>query len=308
MRLSLFLPLTLLSLAHGATLTRPATTQRPAFGIRRESRMLSALSPRVRRAVQLRAAVATNAEARGSTSQTEPLSRSLALAAATTVGPLMAAHGALAASDALGPSGEIPKAAYPALGLFVLAFPGVWSQIKRAPKANVKRATFEVAGPSAPNGVETDTIAKKLFGYMLKYNYAVKDRGQVITFAGKYASDKGQAAFITAFTFLSMLSLGLVLSTIFPDKGGNAWYLLALLSPAAGNFVLKNGEREELFRIKMATTEDGMRTDIFVEGDIEEIERMQNELGLKQKGKVKVKGVFEEGADSSSLPAPPQSE
>jgi len=57
-----------------------------------------------------------------------------------------------------------------------------------------------------------------------------------------------------------------------------------------GYFVLKNGEREEEFRIKMETNEDGTVTDVYVEGDIEEIERMQTELGLTQKGKVKVKG------------------
>lgn len=56
----------------------------------------------------------------------------------------------------------------------------------------------------------------------------------------------------------------------------------------SGAFVLKNGEREEEFRIKLATSEDQVVTDIFVEGDIEEIERMQRELGLVQKGKVRM--------------------
>mmetsp|Transcript_21045 Transcript_21045/g.31376 ORF Transcript_21045/g.31376 Transcript_21045/m.31376 type:complete len:228 (+) Transcript_21045:236-919(+) len=195
---------------------------------------------------------------------------------------------------------RIPQAAYPALGLFLLAFPGVYSQIKRAPKASIKRATFEVAGPKAENPVDVVEIAKKIFGYFLKYNYEVKDReGGVITFSGKYASNKGQAAFITAFTFLSFLSLGLVLSTIFPDYGGNKWYALSLISPAAGQFVLKNGEREEEFKIKMVTSPDELLTDIFVQGDIEEIERMQNELGFNQKGKVKIKGILEEELQSS---------
>eukprot|EP00466_Bigelowiella_natans_P017755 jgi/Bigna1/90071/estExt_fgenesh1_pg.C_610101 len=230
---------------------------------------------------------------------------SLATAAAVaSAGPLLTAHEALAAVESV-QSRDIPKAAYPSLGLFLLAFPGVWSQIKRAPKANIKRATFEVAGPKAPNGVETDVVARQLFQYMLKYNYAVKDRGEIITFSGKYASNRGQAAFITAFTFLSFLSLGLVLSTVLPDKGGNAWYLLSLTSPAAGYFVLKNGEREEEFRIKMETNEDGTVTDVYVEGDIEEIERMQTELGLTQKGKVKVKGLFEDEEGSATLPTPP---
>ncbi|GAB5363957.1 hypothetical protein AAMO2058_000927900 [Amorphochlora amoebiformis] len=228
------------------------------------------------------------------------LDKTMALTSAAMAGPLLAAHDVMAATNvpAMERSKEIPTAAYPALGLFLLAFPGVWSQIKRAPKANIKRVTFEIPGPKAENSVDTVEMASKLFSYFVKYNYEVKDRGEVISFVGKYASDRGQAAFITAFTFFSFLSLGLVLSTLFPENGGNKWYLLSLLSPAAGAFVLKNGEREEEFKIKMVTSSDEMVTDIFTEGDIEEIERLQNELGLQQKGKVLVKGLFQDEASA----------
>jgi len=229
--------------------------------------------------------------------------KSLKLATAVSLAPLLAAHGALAESGASIQERveALPQAAIPALALFTLAFPGVYSQIKRAPKANVKRVTFELPGPNAPNPMPLDKVAQMLFNYFIQKNYVVKDRGEVITFAGKYAADKGQAAFITAFTFLSFMSLGLVLSTMFPEKGGNAWYGLSLISPAAGSFVMKNGEREEEFKIKMTSSTDGKETDIFVEGDIEEIERMQTELGLVQKGKVKVKGLFER--DDAAAPS-----
>eukprot|EP00470_Lotharella_oceanica_P006872 CAMPEP_0170181176 /NCGR_PEP_ID=MMETSP0040_2-20121228/24184_1 /TAXON_ID=641309 /ORGANISM="Lotharella oceanica, Strain CCMP622" /LENGTH=264 /DNA_ID=CAMNT_0010426095 /DNA_START=22 /DNA_END=816 /DNA_ORIENTATION=- len=226
--------------------------------------------------------------------------KSMALAAAATAGPLMAVQDALAAMERV--EERIPKAAWPALSLFILSFPGVFSQIKRAPKASIKRATFEVPGPNATNGLGMDQIGQRILSYFLRYNYKIKERGQVVTFSGQYQSDSGQAAFITAFTALSMASLGLVLSTLFPDKGGNYWYLLTLTAPLAGAYVKKNSEREEDFRVKMVSNPGGLTTDIFVEGDIEEIERMQSELKLMQKGKVKVKGLFE--ADDSGVPEP----
>lgn len=43
----------------------------------------------------------------------------------------------------------------------------------------------------------------------------------------------------------------------------------------------------------MVTSDDEMTTDILVEGDKEEIERMRDELGLWEKGKVYVKGILE---------------
>jgi hypothetical protein len=46
-------------------------------------------------------------------------------------------------------------------------------------------------------------------------------------------------------------------------------------------------------QIKMVTTDDDMMTDIVLEGDTEEIDRMIRELGLREKGKVYVKGLLE---------------
>lgn len=43
----------------------------------------------------------------------------------------------------------------------------------------------------------------------------------------------------------------------------------------------------------MVTADDEKTTDILVEGDKEEIERMRQELGFWEKGKVYVKGVLE---------------
>ena len=46
--------------------------------------------------------------------------------------------------------------------------------------------------------------------------------------------------------------------------------------------------------IKMVTNDDDTMTDLTVEGDREEIERMRKELGLMEKGKVYVKGILEQ--------------
>lgn len=46
-------------------------------------------------------------------------------------------------------------------------------------------------------------------------------------------------------------------------------------------------------QVKMVTADDEQTTDIIVEGDKEEIERMTKELQLMEKGKIYVKGLLE---------------
>jgi hypothetical protein len=73
--------------------------------------------------------------------------------------------------------------------------------VKRAPTAKKVRKTFEVPGPAAPGAPSLDARAAQIFGYFKRYNYAVKGTGEVITFEGVYAPDKGQAAAVTFYTF-----------------------------------------------------------------------------------------------------------
>lgn len=73
--------------------------------------------------------------------------------------------------------------------------------MKRAPQAAKKRLTFEVDGPGRPNAVSLDDRARQIFRYFKKYNYEIKATGDVITFEGIYAADKGQAAALTFYTF-----------------------------------------------------------------------------------------------------------
>lgn len=83
----------------------------------------------------------------------------------------------------------------------LFTFAGIWSQVKRAPQSAKKRLTFEVEGPGKAGAIPLDDRARAIFRYFKKYNYEVKNTGDVITFEGIYAADKGQAAAVTFYTF-----------------------------------------------------------------------------------------------------------
>ncbi|KAI3424720.1 hypothetical protein D9Q98_008109 [Chlorella vulgaris] len=206
---------------------------------------------------------------------------------------LWAATAALPAQAAADLSGGPPASSYyVSLGLFLMTVPGLWSLIKRSPKAKIKRKTYVVAGPGDKTGVPLDVRAGQIFDYFARYNYSVKERGEVITFQGTYAASASQASALILYTLVGLASTALVLSITVPQIG-SGWYGLCLLSPAAGAYYWRNAERTEEFRVKMVTSDDEMTTDIVVEGDDEEIERFWKELGLVEKGKVLVKGILE---------------
>ena len=191
------------------------------------------------------------------------------------------------------PTGAPPASSYyVSLGLFLVTLPGLWSLIKRSPKAKVRRKTFEVAGPAVEGHVPLDSRARQIFNYFKTYNYAVKSTGEVIVFEGNYKASVGQAAALVLYTLVSLASTALVLSIAAPF-GGNWWYALCLISPAAGAYYLRNAERTEEFKVKMATSDDDKVTDIIVEGDEEEIDRFRRELDLYEKGMEYVKGILE---------------
>ncbi len=77
--------------------------------------------------------------------------------------------------------------------------------MKRAPKAGKKRKVFEVDGPGRPGAMTMDDRARQVFSYFKNYNYEVKATGEVITFSGLYAANKGQAAAVTFYTFFGEL-------------------------------------------------------------------------------------------------------
>lgn len=44
-----------------------------------------------------------------------------------------------------------------------------------------------------------------MFDYFSKYNYEVRERGEVITFVGNYKASKGQAAALVFYVFFGVL-------------------------------------------------------------------------------------------------------
>ena len=188
---------------------------------------------------------------------------------------------------------------YTTLALYVLAFPGIYSLVKRSTKSKVVQKTYEVAGPAAPAGRPTRELAGDILAFFQANNYKVKDRGDVIIFEGVQAPLAGRASFLTFCVFVAMVSLSLVLtileqSVLGEGQGlGSIWYASALVSPVAGKYYLDNAERTEIVKVKLVTNDDESSTEVVVEGDDEEVERFQRTLDLNEKGMVRVKGLFE---------------
>lgn len=87
---------------------------------------------------------------------------------------------------------------------------GLWSQIKRAPKAKRVRKIFETKGPKEEGSLPLDQRARQIFAYFKKYNYDVKDTGDVIRFTGNYKASRGQAAALTFYVFMGNHSLPMI--------------------------------------------------------------------------------------------------
>lgn len=222
----------------------------------------------------------------------DALTRLSTPALATLIGYLTAAGPAAAAADSPFANGVQSNSLYVTLALFVMCVPGIWSLVKRAPQATKKRMTFQVEGPAVEGSMPLDDRARQIFRYFKRYNYEVKETGEVITFEGLYQADKGQAWAVTFYVFCGMASVALVMSILIPAVG-NYWYGLTALSPGAYFYYNQKGTRPEQFKVKMVSADDDRTTDIVVEGDKEEIERFWKELGLVEKGKVYVKGMLE---------------
>ena len=186
---------------------------------------------------------------------------------------------------------DIKPSYFASLGLFVLSAPGLWSLVKRSAKSKVDRKTFEVAGPSAEQALPLDELAREISMFFKRNNYVIADAGEVITFEGNIAPERGTAAYITFCVAIGLLCIGLVCSIALP--GGNLWYSLALISPLSGSYYMANAGRKEQMKVKMVTADDDMTTDVIVEGDVEEIERMRRDLNLMPKGLIYVKGILE---------------
>lgn len=188
---------------------------------------------------------------------------------------------------------------YVTLGLFVLTFPGIISQVTRATKSKVKQKTYELPGPAMEGSKPVKEVAAEVVAHFQANNYKIKTAGEKIIFEGKVLGTNGQAAFLTFCTFMSLGSLSLVLTILekqaFGEDGvvvGNLFFLTTLLSPFAGKYYLDNAERSQEVEVKLVISDDDKSIDLTVQGDEPELERLQERLQLMEKGMEYVPGIL----------------
>lgn len=186
---------------------------------------------------------------------------------------------------------------YTILGLYIMSFPGIWSQIKRSTKAKVKRKTYVSDGEATEGGKDLRQQAGEIMAYMKANNYEVVEAGEVITFQGLVKRSASQAYFLVFCTLLGMASLALVLQIQFVDLvlpviGKPNWFYLCLISPYAGIYYWQAGDRVDDFKVKLESNEDETLNEVTMEGNDEELDRMWRALELREKGMVKVEGLL----------------
>lgn len=207
---------------------------------------------------------------------------------------LLTAPGLAIADDGTGYS---PTSYYFTLFLFVISFPGIYSQVTRSVKPKLKKKVYEFPGPSREGGRELSAIAGEVMGYMQANNYKVAEAGEVIKFEGRVQGTKGNAAFLVFCVAVSVASLALVLRILEESVFGGAilgnWYFLGCLaSPIAGNYYLEKSDQIQEVSVKMVAADDDSVVDMTIMADEKEIERMQEQLELREKGMVFVKGLL----------------
>ena len=82
--------------------------------------------------------------------------------------------------------------------------------------------------------------------------------------------------------------------TELPVIGTPNWYLMCLLSPYAGIYYWRAGDRVDEFSIKLVSNDEETENSIDVQGSEDEIERMWKTLDWQEKGMVKVAGLMGE--------------
>ena len=228
--------------------------------------------------------------------------------ALSSLSPL-ADPGIVEAADSAVPVGQFGGSnvsLYFTLALYVLTLPGLYSLVTRSVKTKPVRKVYDIPGPANPSAKPLRQTAAEVMAYFKSMNYEVVAAEEVITFRGVIGRSNSQAFFLTLCTFMGLGSLGLVLQTISPDLIGGKAYLLTLLSPYAGFYYWKNAQRTDEVQIKIETSDDDTVTSIISLGGKEDLERFSKTLQLPERGKVYVKGMFddfEEGSESLQTPS-----
>ena len=79
---------------------------------------------------------------------------------------------------------------------------------------------------------------------------------------------------------------------VLPGIGSPNWFYLVLLSPYAGVYYWRSGDRVDDMKVKLAANDDETLNEVTIEGNDEEIERLWRTLDLREKGMVKVEGIL----------------
>ena len=81
--------------------------------------------------------------------------------------------------------------------------------------------------------------------------------------------------------------------TELPFIGAPNWYYMCLLSPYAGVYYWRSGDRVDEFSIKLEANDDETENSISVLGSEDEMERMWRALEWTEKGMVMVRGLLD---------------
>jgi len=184
---------------------------------------------------------------------------------------------------------------YFTLALYLFTLPGLYSLVTRSVKVKDVQKNYDLPGPANPTSKSTRQIAGEIMAYFKALNYEITAAEDVITFKGVMGKSKSQAAFLTFCTFVGLGSMGLVISILNQDIGAKA-YALTLLSPYAGIFYWNNAQRVDTVKVRMETTDDEQLITVTAQGGKEDIERFAKTLQLPERGKVYMKGIFEDEA------------
>uniref|UniRef100_A0A7S4S8L3 Uncharacterized protein n=1 Tax=Alexandrium monilatum TaxID=311494 RepID=A0A7S4S8L3_9DINO len=166
------------------------------------------------------------------------------------------------------------------LAIFLVSLPGVYSTIQRTGQAKFVEKTYLMPGTAA-GGLEMRSIAGGVVAYFKGLNYTMENAPQSgkIRFVGNMQGSISQALYLTGCLAGALVSLGIVLQSLFPDGplglGTNFWYAPALLSPYAGWYYWGRAFRRDIVELQLEMSEDMQTTTLGALGDKETIEALQ---------------------------------
>ena len=102
-----------------------------------------------------------------------------------------------------------------------------------------------------------------------------------------------RSPFVQFLLRLLLLTKNKIVPPVLPIIGEPNWYYLCLLSPYAGVYYWRSGDRVDEFSIKLEANDEETENEISVLGSEEEMERMWRALEWQEKGMVKVPGLLD---------------